>query len=210
MPTIHAPPLHTTAIPYLLLRAVTMSGNCGPLCSSPTTTVANIPRLDVLISCPLSGREKSNCLTSVTKNVCISMTLLAGNEWSISFLFAFVRSQKRSLVTYANLHPMQPLGPPEKVVLYQRTSTRHTGGGCRSTLRTGYYKPRRAIQAFHSHRTIVLVGIRGHLIPRDLCSCGMTKLISTPAIPMGMWIGRTNAQVVSECGDEYACPCENG
>jgi len=186
-----------------------MSDNCGPLCSSPTTTGTINPRLNVLISCPLSGREKSNCLTSVTKNVCISMTLF-GNEWSISFYSLFFDPKARSLGTHANLHPMQLLGPPEKVALYQRTSTRDTGGGCRSILRTGCYKPRQAIRAFRSRRTIVLVGIHVRLVPRGLRSCKMKKSISIPAIPAEMWIGRTNAQVVSKCGDDYACPCENG
>ena len=69
-----------TTTPYSPLRAVTLSGSCGPSCSSPTTTAVSIDGLMLFTSCPLSGRDKSNCLMIVTKNVCNSTTLRIGGR----------------------------------------------------------------------------------------------------------------------------------
>lgn len=98
--------------PYSFFRAVTLSHNCGPFSSSPATTVTMLPKgLIFLTFRPSFGREKSNCLTIVTKNVCSSITLI---DWSVTSL---LHSEKK-LDSHANLHPMQPLWPPEKVALY--------------------------------------------------------------------------------------------
>ena len=68
-------------IDYSFLRAVTLSGVCGPLCSSPNTTGQITPAgLIALIFRPLSGREKSNCLMSATKIVCIPRRLLPASS----------------------------------------------------------------------------------------------------------------------------------
>ena len=194
--------------PYSFLMAVTLSGNCGPLCSSPTTIGKTDVCLGILISCPLSGREKSNCLTSVTSTVCISMTLFA--ESSRSVLIRVCLAVKPSPTTYANRHPMQPLGPPEKVALYQGTSIHHTANRCPSMSRTGCRKPRKACRAFHPCLAIALVGTRRRLVPTNLYSCKMVRTCLNHRIPAGMWSEGMNVQVVSGCGDVHECPCGDG
>ena len=101
-----------------------MSGIWGPLCSSPITTGEITPAGRIArICCPLSGGEKSNCLTSATKNVCISRILLAAGSQLISSSFLFGMTVKKTVETHANLHPMQLLAPPEKLRLYRRVTT---------------------------------------------------------------------------------------
>ena len=166
--TIRVTRLQITTTPYSFLRRVTLRGNCGPLCSSPATARKTIVRLNFLISRPSSGRENLNCLMSVTKNVCISMTLSAGKNQAISFdSFLFDRRAKHG--AYTNLHPMQPLGPPEKVELYPGTSIHCTGDGYSSILLTGSRKPRNVIQVLRSFPATALVGIHRRRVPT--CPC---------------------------------------
>ena len=106
---------------YLSLRAVTLSGSCGPLCSSPTTTGIIMFGLICRISCPFSGREKSNCLMSVAKNVRISMTLVRNKISRSARLLYQHPTAKQRLDTHVNLHAMQLLRPPEKVRLHQES-----------------------------------------------------------------------------------------
>jgi len=196
--------------PYSFLMAVTLSGNCGPLCSSPTTIGKTDVCLGILISCPLSGREKSNCLTSVTSTVCISMTLFAEKQSiSISVLICFRLAVKQSPGTHANRHPMQLLGPPENVALYKTTWIHCTTNEYTTISRTGCRKPRKAFQAFGPRLAIALVGTRRRLVPTNLCSCKMVRTCLNHRIPAETWSERTSVQVVSECGDEYECPCGN-
>ena len=161
------------------MRAVILSGNCGPLSSSPATAGTANPVLSAVISCPLSGREKLYLLMRVTNNVCISMTLLVEKEWLISS-HPFPFDRKASLGTHANRHPAQLLGPPEKVALYRRTSIHRKGNGCGSMLRTGCRKPQKAFQAFRSCRAIVPVGSHRRPVPTSLCSCKTVRPVSTP------------------------------
>jgi len=170
-----------------------LSGNCDPLCSSPTTTGKADDGLNILISGSLSGREKSYCLMSATKNVCISTTLL-GEAKRRSALVRFGFTVRPGLGTHANRHPMQLLGPPEKVILYQTTSIHRTGNGCPSISRTGCRKLPKAFQAFCSCPAIALVGTHRRLVPTSLCSCKTVIPISTP----GMWSERTGVQVISD------------
>ena len=93
---------------------------------------------------------------------------------------------------------MQPLGPPEKVALYQKISAHGTGGGCGNMLRTGCRKPRKAARVFCSCRAIVPVGIHERLVPTDPCSCEAVKPVSVPVVPTGMGIEETVVQVVSK------------
>jgi len=186
------------------MRAVILSGNCGPLCSSPTTTGKAADGFNILISGSLSGREKSYCLMSVTKNVCISTTLLV-EEKRRSALVRFGFTVKPDLGTHTNRHPMQPLGLPEKVALYQ-TSIHRTGNGCPSISRTGCRKLPKASQAFRSCLAIALVGTRRHLVPTILYSCKAVTPVSTP----GMWSERTGVQVISDYGHGHICPRGNG
>ena len=93
--------------PYSFMRAVTLSGNWGPLCSSPATTGKINPDFNVLISCPVSGRENSNCRMSVTKNACISATLLTESSRSIRNRLRL--TVESSLETHARRHPIQAL-----------------------------------------------------------------------------------------------------
>ena len=157
---------------YSFLRMVTLSGICGPLCSSPATAGTNAPDPNFRTSCPLSGREKSNCLTSVTKKVWSSTRLLTADNQSVSHSLLFDILPPRG-ETYANRHPIQPLGPPEKVALNQRTSAHGKYNGHIITLRTGCYRPQQATQAFRSFRTIVPVGIHKRPAPKRPCSCEM-------------------------------------
>ena len=114
-------PPQTIATPYLSSRAVTLSGICGPLCSSPTTIGVTTPNLAFSTSCPFVPGEKSNCLTSVTKNACSSITLLVEKNQSVSSFISILQLTQRS-GTYANRHPMQLLLPPENVALNQSAS----------------------------------------------------------------------------------------
>ena len=155
---------------YSFLRMVTLSGICGPLCSSPATTGTNAPDPNFRTSRPLSGGEKSNCPTSVTKNVCNSTRLLIADNQSVSHPLPYDILPQRG-ETYANRHPIQPLGPPEKVALNQRTSAHGKYNGHIITLRTGCYRPQQATQAFRSFRTIVPAGIHKRPAPKCPCSC---------------------------------------
>jgi len=106
---------------------------------------------------------------------------------------------------------MQPLGPPEKVALYQKTSIHRTTNECTITSRTGCRKPRKAFQAFCPCPAIALVGTRRRLVPTNLCYCKMVKTCLNHEIrPTEKHSERTNVQVVSSCGDEYKCPRGNG
>jgi len=105
------------------------------------------------------------------------MTLLAVKKQAISF-DSLCLTVKQSMGAYANLHPMQPLGPPEKVELYPRTSIYGTGDGCKSILLTGFRKPQNVIQVLRSFRAIALVGIRRRQVPTCPCYCkkGKTRI----------------------------------
>ena len=61
---------------HLSFSGVTLRGSCGPLFSSPSTTGMSTPGLHLLTPGAPSGRANSKFLMSVTKNICISMTLL--------------------------------------------------------------------------------------------------------------------------------------
>ena len=75
-------PMNLDNVPeiQLVLTRVTLSGNCTPSCSSPSTTGMINPGLRLLTCGAPSGRANSNCLMRVTKNVCISKTLGKGIE----------------------------------------------------------------------------------------------------------------------------------
>jgi hypothetical protein len=60
---------------HLFSIGVILSGNCVPLCSSPSMTGTVNPGLHLLTFGRSSGRANSNCLMRVTKNECISTTL---------------------------------------------------------------------------------------------------------------------------------------
>src|ERR1700753_1843276 len=92
-------------------------------------------------------------------------------------VFPFHRrlTAKGILETYANLHPMQFLGPPEKLALHRRISASGTGGRGGVMPPTGYRKPRKAIPASRSCRATVPVGIHKHLVPIGPCSCKTGK-----------------------------------
>ena len=175
---------------------VTLSGICGPLCSSPTTTGMIVPDPTFRTSCPFSGMEKSNCLTSVAKNVCSSMTLFAANCQSISSSILFEIWPQRG-ETHANRHPMQPLGPPEKVALNHSNSVHSR---CREqiiALRTDYHRPQRMSQAFRLYQTTVPVGIRERPVPKRPCSCEPREPASIMILTTGMKLEMKNVQVVS-------------
>ena len=101
------------------------------------------------------------------------------------FVFIFVQhcATKPSLETYLNLHPMQPLGPPENVALYQAISTHGAGSRRRSTLLTGCRRSRREIHAFPSPPAIFPVGIHKRLAPICPCSFRVMVLASTLRYP---------------------------
>lgn len=145
---------------------VTLSGIWAPLSSSPTTIGTVDPGRSFLTSCPLFGREKSNCLISVTRNVCISRSLSVTDKPSVN---PFTSDSETN--THANLHPMQFLGPPENVALYGVTSNPDRRSERKIKLHTGCHRRQMGIWAFQSLQAIVLVGIHKRLAPTGLCPC---------------------------------------
>ena len=87
------------------------------------------------------------------------------------FIRLLAYEHKWNLGAYANRHPTQLLGPPEKVALHQRISVQGTDSRYGSALRTGCRKLQTLLRVFSSCRAIVLVGIHTRLVPTGLCSC---------------------------------------
>ena len=110
---------------------------------------------------------------------------------------------------YANRHPMQLLGPPEKVALCREISAHSADGGYGNALHTGCHTPRRTIQAFCLRRAIVPVGIREHLFPTGPRSYNRESGLSSCNSYEGA-NREEGLQVVSKYGDVNERPRRNG
>lgn len=115
--------------------------------------------------------------------------------------FSLADCHEARLETYVNRHPIQPLGPPEKVALYQTISTDGVCGGDEITPHTDCCKHREGIQAFRSFRAIVPVGIRKRPAPTHFCFCNQPQ----PHNSNGDVDRETNVRVVSDRRDCHRC-----